>query len=99
MNVLYLWVKSYGNKFLNNVSKSINGIIYDENIIVPTENIEFYWSNKGQRGCDELRLSIRFRIKPQITKINAYKYTKGSNVLEKFIFEVKQKDTEQIICK
>ena len=99
MSVLYMWIKSNGNEFLNNVRKSINGIIYDKNIIVPTENIEFYWSNKGQRGCDELRLSIRFRIKPQITKINGYKYINGSNILENFVFDVKQKDTEQIICK
>jgi hypothetical protein len=42
--------------------------MFDKNIIILKKDIEFYWSNKGQRGCDELRLSIRFRVmNPEIT--------------------------------
>jgi hypothetical protein len=50
-------------KYLDKVKSQIGGIIYDYQTIVPTEYIDLYWSNKGQRGCDEKRLSIRFKIK------------------------------------
>ena len=48
----------------------MSGIIYEGDLIVPIEYIDLYWSNKGQRGCDEKRLSIRFRIKPEYNRID-----------------------------
>jgi len=56
-----------------------------------------YWSNKGQRGCDEKRLSIRFRIKPEYDKINGF-FFKDKNTLESTTLTVKSKDREKIIC-
>ena len=57
---------------INKISDNVDGIMYDRNIIVLKRDIEFYWSNKGQRGCDERRLSIRFRIKN--SNVTAYTY-------------------------
>jgi hypothetical protein len=82
ISVIYNYVKENGNYYLEKIKSQINGIIFDNNLIVPIENLHFYWSNKGQRGCDELRLSIRFRIKPdENNQINTYIYTKGSDIL------------------
>ena len=65
-------VKEKGQFMINKISNNVDGVMYDKNIIVLKNDIEFYWSNKGQRGCDELRLSIRFRIKN--SEITAYIY-------------------------
>jgi Fe-Mn family superoxide dismutase len=81
---IYNYVKENGDGYLEKIKSQINGIIFDNYLIVPIENLHFYWSNKGQRGCDELRLSIRFRIKPdESNQINTYTYTKGSDILVK----------------
>jgi Fe-Mn family superoxide dismutase len=81
---IYNYVKQNGDGYLERIKSQIRGIIFDNYLIVPIENLHFYWSNKGQRGCDELRLSIRFRIKPdENNKIDTYTYTKGSDILVK----------------
>jgi Fe-Mn family superoxide dismutase len=80
---IYDFVKKNGQEYLNKIREKLAGVIFDNNIIVPINNIYFYWSNKGQRGCDELRLSIRFRVFDLNGKIETYKYTYGSNVLTK----------------
>jgi hypothetical protein len=65
-------VEKNGQYMINKISDNVDGIMYDRNIIVLKKDIEFYWSNKGQRGCDERRLSVRFRIKNP--NIIAYTY-------------------------
>lgn len=65
-------VQEKGQFMINKISDNVDGIMYDRNIIVLKRDIEFYWSNKGQRGCDERRLSIRFRIKN--SNVTAYTY-------------------------
>jgi len=96
---LFTWLNSKpsAEEYLNNVKSKMAGIIYEGNLIVPIQYIDLYWSNKGQRGCDEKRLSIRFRIKPEYDKIDGY-FFKDKNTLESTTLTVKSKDREKIIC-
>jgi Fe-Mn family superoxide dismutase len=96
---LYTWLNSKpsAEEYLNKVKSKMSGIIYEGDLIVPIEYIDLYWSNKGQRGCDEKRLSIRFRIKPEYDKINGF-FFKDKNTLESTTLTVKSKDREKIIC-
>jgi Fe-Mn family superoxide dismutase len=80
---IFEYVKSIGDDYLDKIKSQIKAIVFDNNILVPIEYVYFYWSNKGQRGCDEKRLSIRFKILPVDGKIETYKYTKNSDILEK----------------
>jgi hypothetical protein len=80
---IYQYLKVNGQNYLNRIRERLSGIIFDDNTIVPIDNIYFYWSNQGQRGCDELRLSIRFRIFNIEGNIDTYKYKYGSDVLIK----------------
>jgi hypothetical protein len=75
----------------------MGGIIYEYDTIVPTEYIDLYWSNKGQRGCDEKRLSIRFRIKPNINEIKTYKFDNNEE-LKPIIKKVPSNQKEKVIC-
>jgi hypothetical protein len=61
-------VKNEGQFMIKKISDNIDAVMYDKNRIALKDDIEFYWSNKGQRDCGDRRLSIRFRIKnPNIT--------------------------------
>ena len=97
---LYEWVKGEGQEYLNSIKNNMEGIAYENYIIVPIKYIDFYWSNVGQRGCNELRLSIRFRIKAeyQNKKIEAYVFTKTSDILEKKELQVSKQEVEKIVC-
>lgn len=72
INGIFNIVQKKGQFMINKISNNVDGIMFDKNIIVLKNDLEFYWSNKGQRGCDELRLSIRFRIRN--SEIIAYTY-------------------------
>jgi len=77
INGVFEKVSEKGEFMTKKISDNIDAIIFDKNLIVLKNDLEFYWSNKGQRSCDELRLSIRFRIKnPEIT---TYIYDSGSH--------------------
>ena len=95
---MFNWISVKGVDYLNKVRDNMAAVIFQGNIVVPIEYVELYWSNKGQRGCDEPRLSIRFRINPQYKSITAYKYTNGNSELEKVEMKVERQDTEKIIC-
>jgi len=95
---VFNWISVKGVDYLNKVRDNMAAVIFQGNIVVPIEYVELYWSNKGQRGCDEPRLSIRFRINPQYKSITAYKYTNGNSELEKVEMKVERQDTEKIIC-
>ncbi len=71
-----------GASILSDIFVNFAGIMYAENIFVKREDIELYWSNKGQRGCDEHRLTVRYR--PNKAVFTGYKYdtTKHSKVME-----------------
>jgi len=84
-----------GEQFLVLIRKNLKGIIFEENVLVPMENIEIYWSNKGQSGCKEKRLSIRFKVvKNGIT----YIYNPQSNELELNTKPVSNISFKKIIC-
>jgi hypothetical protein len=97
---LYEWVKGEGQEYLDSIKNNMEGIVYENYTIVPIDYIDFYWSNVGQRGCNELRLSIRFRIKAeyQNKKIEAYVFTKTSDILEKKELLVSKQEVEKIVC-
>ena len=96
---LFTWLnsKSSAQEYLDKVRSQMAGIIYEGDLIVPIKYIDLYWSNKGQRGCDEKRLSIRFRIKPEFSSINGY-FFRDKNTLESVTLNVKSKDREKIVC-
>ena len=97
---LYEWVKGEGQEYLDSIKNNMEGIVYENYTIVPINYIDFYWSNVGQRGCNELRLSIRFRIKPEYQNktIEAYIFTKTSDILEKKQLQVSKQEVEKIVC-
>lgn len=95
---LYNWISVNFSDFPQKVGNTISGIIFDNNVIVPSKYIEYYWSNKGQRGCNELRLSIRFRIKPEFNQIDGFVYTKDLDVLEKTTKQITKGEREKIVC-
>jgi Fe-Mn family superoxide dismutase len=96
---IFYWLleNDLAKKYLEKVKKQMAGIIYENNLIVPIDKIDLYWSNKGQRGCAEKRLSIRFRIKPNINVIQTYKYL-GNSMVKKIILDVPRNERVQIIC-
>ena len=53
---------------------------FEGKYVVPSKYIDLYWSNKGQRDCNERRLAIRFRIDPSLSEVNGYRYV-DSNTL------------------
>jgi hypothetical protein len=97
---LYEWVKGEGQEYLDSIKNNMEGIVYENYTIVPIKFIDFYWSNVGQRGCNELRLSIRFRIKPdyQNKTIDTYIFNKNSDILEKKQLYVAKKEVEKVVC-
>ena len=97
---LYEWVKDEGQEYLNTIKNNMEGIAYENFTIVPIKYIDFYWSNVGQRGCGELRLSIRFRIKAEYQNktIEAYIFTKTSDILEKKELRVSKQAVEKVVC-
>jgi len=97
---IYNWIVVAGKSYLERIKMNISGMIYDGHTIIPMEYIELYWSNVGQRSCDEKRLSIRFRIKPEFRgkTIVGYLYVKNSDVLNKIDVQVSPKDVSYRIC-
>lgn len=95
---LFKWIKEVGGGFLEKIKKNTSGIIFDNNILVPMEFVEIYWSNKGQRDCKkERRLSIRFKVKPK--EITAYKIVdKNTPILEPVKITPSQSETVEINC-
>jgi hypothetical protein len=96
---IFEWIQNNpdAEKYLEKVKSQMGGIIYDYQTIVPIEYIDLYWSNKGQRGCDEKRLSIRFKIKESVNEIPTYRYKKQDE-LEPIIKKVPYNEKEKVIC-
>ena len=95
---LYEWLISSeeANVYIDKVKSQITAIIYENDVIVPIKYIDLYWSNKGQRGCDEKRLSIRFKIKNDVgDEIQTYRFI-NSTELEPVIKTIIK--TEKIVC-
>lgn len=96
---IYNWLLSSNEAqgYLDKVKSQMGGIIYENDIIVPTEYIDLYWSNKGQKSCDEKRLSVRFRIKPGVSSIETYRL-KSTDELIPVTKNVPNVQTEKIVC-
>jgi len=96
---VYEWLinSQEAKDYLDKVKSQIGGIIYEYQTIIPIEYIDLYWSNKGQRGCDEKRLSIRFRIKPGFNDIKTFRFKKQDE-LEMTIKKVQNDEDKKIIC-
>lgn len=72
-----------GLKIIDTIMSGVDGIIFDKNLLILKKDIELYWSNKGQRGCNkDHRLTIRHRIKNSPVDAFVYDTTTHSNVLE-----------------
>ena len=88
-----------GQQFLKDITDkskgNLRGIIFEDNILVPIENIKIYWSNKGQSNCNQLRLSIRFKI---INQNNTYVYNPKSNELELNTNPISNTSFSKILC-
>ena len=80
VDMLFEWILTNGEVYRQTVLDGMSGIIYDKNVFVPRDQIDVYWSNKGQRGCDERRLSLRFRLKPGLKNMVGYVYEPGKGV-------------------
>jgi hypothetical protein len=100
IQMVYEWLINNpdAEQYLNKVKSKIGGIIYENNTIVPIEYIDLYWSNKGQRSCDEKRLSIRFKIKDGIDTIKTYRY-KNDEELIPIEKKVPYNQKEKVICR
>jgi len=83
-----------GESILDDIANSITAIIYENNRIVLMDDIELYWSNRGQRGCDDHRLSIRYRIVNEHPV--SFIYTKGYNELKREPITVPMGD--RVVC-
>ena len=91
---VYVKLKEGGEGLLETIGNSIDAIIYDNNRIILMDDIELYWSNKGQRGCDDHRLSIRYRLNK--TNVISYIYKKNSPVLEEYPITISE--TPKLEC-
>lgn len=103
IQVVYEWMKVNGQEYLENVKKGMKGIIFSDYMIVPIKYIDLYWSNKGRGGCDEKRLSIRYKLKPDVNtnSVEVYKYTLGSDIVEEvknFNFKLNQLSSKEEVC-
>jgi hypothetical protein len=82
--------------FLEKIRNNIAGIFFENNVVVPIKFIKLYWSNKGQKNCDESRLSIRFKIVD--SNVISYIYDKDTNQLELNTEPIKVDDFKEIDC-
>lgn len=96
INSIFNNIKDKGQKMLDDIHSDIDGIMFDKNILILKDDFEFYWSNKGQRGCGELRLSVRFRIKN--SKITAYQYDFNNSNTELTPIEFNLTPKSKIYC-
>ena len=96
---IYNWLISNPDaiEYLNKIKSQIGGIVYEYDTIVPIEYIDLYWSNKGQRGCDEKRLSIRFKIKENINEIKTFRFKNSEELIPTFK-KVPNTEKQKVIC-
>jgi hypothetical protein len=77
---VYRRLVTEGEGILESIGNSIDAIMYEKNRMILSDDIELYWSNKGQRACDDHRLTIRYRLNK--TNVVSYIYSNGSDQLE-----------------
>jgi hypothetical protein len=84
--------KSLGNKILELYKKNIKGMMLEDYVFVPIENIELYLSNKG-RASSHQRLTIRYRF---IDDKNV-KFLNSSKKLSKFKEKIKLSNKKEYL--
>ena len=86
-----------GNNILKDIKNNFAGIIYSENILITSDDIELYWSNKGRSSCvKDHRLTIRYRINK--TNVSSFIYENGKDVLVSKDIKIKL-DRDKIVCR
>lgn len=93
---VYEIVKKKGQSLIDNIISGFDAIMYDGNLLVLNKDIHLYWSNKGQRGCNEHRLSIRYKLKNP--KIKAYVYDSMTHSNQLRPQEISINVTPEIVC-
>tara|TARA_B100000963_G_scaffold289568_1_gene259099 strand:- start:8278 stop:9087 length:810 start_codon:yes stop_codon:yes gene_type:complete len=81
-----------GDRILELYKKNIKGIMLEDYVFVPIENIELYLSNKG-RSSSHQRLTIRYRL---IGNKNV-KHLNSSKKLNKFTQKIKLSDKKEYL--
>ena len=90
-----LFITSGGN-VLEDIKNNFAGIIYSQNTLIESDDIELYWSNKGRSSCSkDHRLTIRYRINKNM--VNGYVYENNEDVLLDKKINTKL-DSDKIIC-
>ena len=84
--------KKIGNRILELYKKNVKGIMLEDYVFVPIENIELYLSNKG-RASSHQRLTIRYRF---INDKNI-KFLNSSKKLSKFKEKIKLSDKKEYL--
>lgn len=78
---LYLLFKKKGGNILEDIKNNFSGVIYDNNLFIPSKDITLYWSNRGRNVCNkDHRLSIRYKIDGK-NFVDGYVYNKNKDVL------------------
>lgn len=72
----------FGDDFIGKVRKALSGIMFDDNLFIPIEHIELYWSNRGQRIKDH-RLSLRYRVDFK-DGLKVYRYNKNEGTMVEY---------------
>jgi hypothetical protein len=91
ITTIYTKIKDRYTEFLKDIKSKIGGIILDNYTIIKIEDVDLYWSFKGQRK-HEYRLSIRYQVKSG--EKTAYKCNPSNNILEEV--PIKPKSNERI---
>ena len=83
---LYDWInntpegEAYGERLIRKMISGTAGMLFNNDIYVPIDEIEFYISNKGQNSCNNhRRLTIRYRVKREVP-ITIYKLIEDNDV-------------------
>jgi hypothetical protein len=91
ITTIYTKIKDRYTEFLKDIKSKIGGIILDNYTIIKIEDVDLYWSFKGQRK-HEYRLSIRYQVKSG--EKTAYKCNPNTNILKEV--PIKPKSNERI---
>ena len=84
IDLLFSHIKSssWGESILGYISENFAGVFYEDNIFIPSEHIELYWSNVGRSNPQkQRRLSIRYKLK--YGSVLGYKYDPNSDYMSK----------------
>lgn len=85
----------FGETFIKKVREALSGIMFDDNLFIPIEHIELYWSNRGQRIKDH-RLSLRYRVDFK-DGLKVYRYNKNEGTMVEYKGNLSCKQKEYVL--